>query len=178
MSTSTPKATGAALLLRPGQTVPGFALSDSEGNSVHLKSFRQRRPVLIAALHSATCLNCRAWLSALAKVRDELTYRDVQPLLIFPDDTTTLRALQAELTLPGTLVSDPHRDVLSRFLRIEELGTHSPVLLVAVGRYNDCLEAWVADEPSQWPPMSEPLEIFAFAEQEDCACGLPIWPEG
>lgn len=166
-----------AIIPLPGQIAPGFALADSEENSVHLKSFRQRRPVLIAFLHSATCPDCRAWLSALAETRDDLTYRDVQPLLIFPDDTMALRALQAELELPGALLSDPERDTLSRYLRIEETTTRSPVLLVAVGRYNDCLDAWVADEPSQWPPMTEPIAAFAFAEQEDCACGLPIWPE-
>jgi peroxiredoxin len=166
-----------ATILLLGQTVPGFALADSEGNRVHLKSFRQRRPVLIAFLHCATCPDCRAWLSALVETRDELAYRDVQPLLIFPEDAMALRALQVELELPGALLSDPEGDALSRFLRIEETATRLPVLLVAVGRYNDCLDAWIADEPSQWPPIAEPMAAFAFAEQEDCACGLPIWPE-
>lgn len=133
--------------------------------------------MLLAFLHSAMCPDCRAWLSALAETRDELTYRGVQPLLIFPDDAMALRTLQMELELPGALLSDPEGGALSRYLRIEETATRSPVLLVAVGRYNDCLDAWVADEPSQWPPMTEPIAAFAFAEQEDCACGLPIWPE-
>jgi hypothetical protein len=50
------------------------------------------------------------------------------------------------------------------------------VALIAIGRYNDCLDAWVAAEPSQWPSLAELTATFAFAEQEDCACGLPIWP--
>ena len=164
------------LLLQPRQTMPGFALPDADGAIIRLRSFRQRRPILIALLHSVTCPDCLAWLSTLSSAREELEYLTVQPLLIFPDDSPSLSALQHKLTLPGKLLSDPCNTTRDSYLRIEEPPAPPRVALVAVGRYNECLDAWVADEPSQWPSLTELLATFAFAEQEDCACGLPIWP--
>ena len=175
MSTSTDSKT--ALLIHPGESMPGFALPDTTGNIVRLKAFKQRRPLLVALLHSATCPDCRQWLSELASARDDLAYLDVQPLLIFPDNLATLGALQAELHLPGALLSDPRHETLSRYVGAEESFAHQPMLLVAVNRYSYCLDAWLADLPSQWPTLAELLATFAFAEQEDCACGLPIWPD-
>ncbi|HKT37140.1 MAG TPA: redoxin domain-containing protein [Ktedonobacterales bacterium] len=165
-----------ALLIQPGQTMPGFALPDANAAIIRLRSYRQRRPVLIALLHSATCPDCLAWLSALVPAREELEYLTVQLLLIFPDDSPSLSALQHELALSGKLLSDPCSTARNRYVRSEEPPALPVVALVAVGRYNECLDAWVADEPSQWPSLTEIMATFAFAEQEDCACGLPIWP--
>ena len=166
-----------ALLLQPGQTMPGFALPDTNGDVIRLRSFRQRRPVLLALLHSATCPYCRAWMSELAPARVELDYLTVQPLLIFPDDAAALSALQRELNLPGKLLSDPGNTIRGGYVRTADPPAPPCVALVAVGRYNECLDTWVADEPSQWPSLAELMATFAFAEQEDCACGLPIWPD-
>lgn len=165
-----------ALLLQSRQTVPGFTLPDASGAIIRLRAFRQRRPVLLALLHSATCSDCRAWLSTLPDARDELEYLTVRPLLIFPDDPAALATLQQELNLPGSLLSDPSKTTRGSYLRIEEHPASECVALIAIGRYNDLLDAWVADEPSRWPSLPELTATFAFAEQEDCACGLPIWP--
>ena len=169
-----------AATLRANQPVPGFTLPDADGAVVRLAAFKQRRPVLLALLHSATCAHCRAWLTGLNAEREELAYRCVQPLLIFPDDPATLRALRDELNVPGALLSDPAGETRARYLGVEdEPDQHErpSVLLMAVGRYNELLETWIAKEPSGWPPLSQPLATFAFAEQEDCACGLPVWPD-
>lgn len=165
-----------ALLLQPRQTVPGFSLPDASGAIIRLRAFRQRRPALLALPHSTTCSDCRAWLSTLSDARDELEYLTVQPLLIFPDDSAALATLQHELDIPGSLLSDPSKTIRGSYLRIEEPPASECVALIAVGRYNDLLDAWVADEPSHWPSLAELMATFAFAEQEDCACGLPIWP--
>jgi len=165
-----------ALLLQPRQTVPGFTLPDATGAIIRLRAFRQRRPVLLSLLHSTTCSDCRAWLSTLLAAREELEYLTVQPLLIFPDDSATLATLHYELNLPGSLLSDPRKTTRGSYLRIEEPPASECVALIAIGRYNECLDSWVADEPSHWPSLDELMATFAFAEQEDCACGLPIWP--
>jgi peroxiredoxin len=115
-------------------------------------------------------------LSTLSAAREELEYLTVQPLLIFPDDSAALAALQYQLDLPGSLLSDPGKTTRSSYLRVEEPPAPEGVALIAIGRYNELLDAWVAAEPSQWPSLAELEATFAFAEQEDCACGLPIWP--
>ena len=151
--------------------MPGFALPDTAGNIVRLKAFKQRRPLLVALLHSAACPDCRQWLSELAAARDDLAYLDVQPLLIFPDNLATLRALQAELHLPGALLSDPRHETLSRYVRAEESFAHQPALLVAVNRYSYCLDAWLADQPSQWPTLAEILATIRLRR----ARRLRVW---
>ena len=166
--------------LQPNHPIPGFALPDTDGAIVRLVSFKQRRPVLLALLHRAACPDCRGWLAQLAATGDELAYLCVQPLLIFPDSPATLRTLRDELRLPGALLSDPAGETHARYLGAEAEPGRSPhqsVLLVAVGRYNELLAAWEASEPSGWPPLAESFATFAFAEQEDCACGLPVWPD-
>jgi peroxiredoxin len=165
----------AALLVQPGESMPGFVLPDTSGDIVRLKSFKQRRPVLVALLHHATCPECRAWLSGLSAARQELTALNVEPLLIFPDGPTVLRSLWEALPLPGHLLSDPGQGTLARYVRTGDEAPRQPTLLVAVDRYSYCLNAWLADEPARWPPLAEPLATFAFAEQEDCTCGMPIW---
>lgn len=167
---------GSALLLQHQQTMPGFALPDASGAIIRLRAFRQRRPVLLALLHSVTCSDCRAWLSTLSAAREELEYLTVQPLLIFPDDSAALAALQYELDLPGSLLSDPGKTTRGSYLRTKGPPAPESVALTAIGRYNEILDAWVTTEPSQWPSLAELTATFAFAEQEDCACGLPIWP--
>lgn len=171
-----PPPTATTIVLRPGQPVPGFALPDANGITVRLKSFKQRRPVLVALLHNATCPECRTWLSELAAAQADLADLDVQPLLIFPGTSSALRSLQDELGLSATLLADPGQQVRADYLRAElSPARHQRVLLVAINRYNACLQTWLADEPTQWPPLAEPMATFAFAEQEDCSCGLPIW---
>lgn len=165
-----------ALVLQPRQTMPGFALPDVSGAIIRLRAFRQRRPVLIALLHSTSCLECLAWLSTLPAAREELEYLTVQPLLVFPDDSAALAAVQHRFNLPGSLLSDPGKTIRASYMRARELSVPECVALIAIGRYNELLDAWVADEPSQWPSLAESMATFAFAEQEDCACGLPIWP--
>jgi hypothetical protein len=115
-------------------------------------------------------------LSTLASTREELDYLRVQPLLVLPDDSDALATLQQELDPPGNLLSDPGHTTRGSLLRVEEPQASECVALIAVGRYNEFLDAWVAAEPSQGPSMADLIATFAFAEQEDCACGLPIWP--
>lgn len=174
---TTPSGAASKLLIQPGQPMPGFSLSHTDGKTVRLTSFKQRRPVLIAILHSTTCPNCREWLSGLVMVRDDFAALDVQPLLIFPDDPSTIGKLQATFHVPGTLLADFHGDAFAHYVGIRPMAMDRQVLLIAVNRYNVCLELWLADEPLHWPPFSELLALFAFAEQDDCACGLPVWPE-
>jgi peroxiredoxin len=164
------------LTVGPGQTMPAFALPDAAGDIVRLKSFKQRRPVLVALLHGSSCPQCRDWLATLAKVHGELADLRVQPLLVVPDDIEQLAALQAGTGAPGMLLSDPAGETHTRFLSGNAPLLRTPVVLIAVDQYSICLEARVADEPGHLPTLAEVLATFAFAEQEDCACGLPAWP--
>ncbi len=88
------------LTISPGQAMPAFALANAAGDIVRLKSFKQRRPVLVALLHGSSCPQCRDWLATVAHVQGELADLRVQPLLVVPDDVEQLPALQAGTGAP------------------------------------------------------------------------------
>jgi hypothetical protein len=48
--------------------------------------------------------------------------------------------------------------------------------LALVNRYSVLLSLLPASDADAAPDLDAALRDFAFAEQEDCACGLPIWP--
>lgn len=164
------------LTISPGQAMPAVALPHAAGDIVRIKSFKQRRPVLVALLHGNSCPQCRDWLATVAHVRGELADLRVQLLFVVPDDVEQLPALQADTSAPGMFLSDPSGETRARFLSGDAPSLRSSVVLIAVDQYSTCLEAWVADEPGHLPTLADVMATFAFAEQEDCACGLPAWP--
>lgn len=103
------------LTIGPGQAMPAFALADAAGDIVRLKSFKQRRPVLVALLHGSSCPQCRDWLATVAHVQGELADLQVQPLLVVPDDVEQLPALQADTGAPGVFLSDPAGETRAGF---------------------------------------------------------------
>lgn len=165
------------LTISPGQAMPAFALPHAAGDIVWLKSFKQRRPVLVALLHGSSCPQCRDWLATVAHVRGELAALRVQPLLVVPDDVEQLPALQADTGAPGVFLSDPTGETRARLLSGNAPTLRTSIVLVAIDQYSTCLEAWVTGEPGHLPTMADVMATFAFAEQEDCACGLPAWPD-
>lgn len=120
------------LTIGPGQAMPAFALADAAGDIVRLKSFKQRRPVLVALLHGSSCPQCRDWLATVAHVQGELADLQVQPLLVVPDDVEQLPALQAGTGAPGVFLSDPAGETRARFLSGNAPSLRTSVVLIAV----------------------------------------------
>jgi hypothetical protein len=92
-------------------------------------------------------------------------------LIVPPEPLARARELQAALDLPFTLLADEAgatRDVY---------GLEGSVGLYVADRYLQCLGAWRAPDADGLPALAEPLTLLLAAEQEDCGCGLPAWPE-
>ena len=68
---------------------------------------------------------------------------------------------------------DPTGDVYARWLPASRGG----VGLVLADRYGQFLRQWQAPDADGFPTLDVVFAEFAFADQEDCACGLPAWPE-
>ncbi len=161
-------------LPRVGESLPAFALADTAGNVVRLRDFKQRRPVLLAFLRAPGAAASRAWLAALAHERARLDELRVAVLVIAPQPTERLRQLQIELDLPFALLADTDGATAAGYLAA---GDEAQDALYAADRYNHCLARWLAADASGFPPLAKVFVEFAFAEQEDCACGLPAWEE-
>lgn len=158
-------------VVRVGAPLPGFALADSSGGTTRLWDFKQRRPIVLAFPHQGECPLCRAWLAALAAHRAALADLDAAVLLVLPESLARAREIQAALDLPFTPLADESgatRDVY---------GLEGGVGLYVADRYLHCLGAWRSPDADGLPALAEPLTLLLAAEQEDCGCGLPAWPE-
>jgi peroxiredoxin len=161
-----------------GVSLPAFALPDTSGNVVRLRDFKQRRPVLLAFLRDPASEASRAWLSSLAHERARLDDLRIAVLVIAPSSVEDLRRLQIELDLPFAPpiapLSDAEVAAAEAYLPAE---TPAPDAIYLADRYNHCLARWLAPDAAQFPPLPRVFTEFAFAEQEDCACGLPAWDD-
>ena len=139
---------------------------------MRLRAWRQRRPVLLALLPDPTSAQSVAWLRALAARRDDLDYARAVTLAIVGGDREAVRALwrQADVSFP--LLADPTGETLAAYLGADL----SRPALALVNRYNTLLAMAPATNPDAAPDLDAALREFAFAEQEDCACGIPEWP--
>lgn len=161
-------------LPRVGASLPGFAQADAAGNVVRLRDLKQRRPVLLAFLREPGAAASRTWLAALARERARLDELGVAVLVIAPQPIERLRQLQIELDLPFALLADADGATTAAYLAA---GDEARDALYAADRYNHCLARWLAADASGFPPLAKVFVEFAFAEQGDCACGLPAWDE-
>lgn len=158
---------------RTDDAAPAFALPDTFGGVTRLYDFRQRQPVLLTFLHEPRCPACRAWLAALARRRARLDELGAAVVVVMPEPIAELRTLTMELDLPFRLLADEKGGVAARYGLSSERAT---VAAFALNRYGHVLHAWHAADAASLPPMDAPLDLIAFAEMEDCGCGLPAWP--
>ncbi|HEX9069685.1 MAG TPA: redoxin domain-containing protein, partial [Ktedonobacterales bacterium] len=89
--------------VQPGELVPGLALPTLHGEMVRLRGFRQRRPVIVVALHGAECAHCQAWLAATIERRREVDETGAELLI-------ALRGTEGALpdAIPdATVLADP-----------------------------------------------------------------------
>ena len=173
MTTSNP--TDATRLPSVGRGLPTFTLGDTAGVSRRLWDYKQRRPVLLTVLRDTHNPLGRAWLARLAAGRRTLDDYCAAMLVIAPEPIDRLRELQSALDLPFTLLSDPAGEVVSRYLPPESADVWLTVYLA--DRYLQCLGRWLVHEDGDLPALGELTASLALADQDDCACGLPAWPE-
>lgn len=163
---------GGAQIVSVGAPLPAFTLPNTSGGATRLWDFKQRRPVFLALLQSAESSDYRRWLASLIERRGAFGDLDVAVLLVLPEPIERLRALQTSLDLPYTFLSDERGEVRRRYV------VDSADAIVVSDRYLQCLGVWQAASVSELPALDEPLTLLLAADQEDCGCGLPAWPEG
>lgn len=161
---------------RCGALAPGFALPDvarpDGAEPTRLRAWRQRRPVLLAFLPEVAGEQRIAWLRALADRRADLDEARAVTLAIVGGDRATVRALWRQADVPFPLLIDADGATLAAYLGADAT---RPALAV-VDRYNVLITLLLATDATAAPDMDAALRDFAFAEQDDCACGLPAWP--
>lgn len=155
-----------------GRPLPALTLPSTAGAEVRTKGYKQRQPFLLLLTHDLGCAQCAAWVRALADMRSEVDEVGAAVLLVAPGDVEALRREQARLDLPFTVLADADGTKSQAFLAPDER-----VALYAVDRYGYVLARWGGDDANVLPAPALPLVRIRDAEQEDCGCGLPAWPE-
>ncbi|HET9111004.1 MAG TPA: redoxin domain-containing protein [Ktedonobacterales bacterium] len=161
---------------RCGVLAPAFTLPDvarpADAEPVRLRAWRQRRPVLLALLPADAGERRVAWLRSLAAHRSDLDDAQIITMAIAQGDREAVHALWRQTDTPFPLLVDADGATLSAYLGAD---LTRPALAL-VDRYSVLLSVLPASAPDAAPDLDAALRDFAFADQEDCACGLPAWP--
>ncbi|RSZ63200.1 thioredoxin-dependent thiol peroxidase [Corynebacterium hylobatis] len=100
--------------LAEGDTAPDFTLSDDTGQSVSLKDFAGER-VLIYFYPRANTPGCTKQACDFRDSLAELNDLDVKVIGISPDTPEKLAKFRADHDLNFTLLSDPDKEVMTRW---------------------------------------------------------------
>lgn len=162
--------------LRCGKLAPAFTLSDvarpADAEPIRLRAWRQRRPVALALLPLAAGEQRLIWLRALAARRADLDDAQAVTLAIADGPSADLLALWRQAAVCFPLLCDADGATLASYL-----GPAATLpALALIDRYNALIALVPASDASAAPNLDAALRDFAFAEQQDCACGLPAWP--
>lgn len=172
---TTSNTTDATRLPSVGRGLPTFTLGDTAGVPHRLWDYKQRRPVLLTVLRDTRDPISRRWLTQLAAERRVFDEHCTATLVVAPEPVERLRELQSALDLPYILLSDATGAVVSRYLPPDSADARLAVYLA--DRYLQCLGRWLVHEDGDLPVLGELTASLALADQDDCACGLPAWPE-
>jgi thioredoxin-dependent peroxiredoxin len=100
--------------LAPGDTAPGFTLSDDRGNDVSLSDLRGRK-VIIYFYPAAMTPGCTKQACDFTDSLESLRVAGYEVLGISPDKPEKLAKFRERDGLTITLLSDPVREVLSAY---------------------------------------------------------------
>lgn len=164
------------LLPTVGSGLPTFTLRDTESIPRRLWDYKQRQPVLLTVLRATCDPLAREWLARLLAGRRMLDEYAATMLVVAPEPVERLRELQTTLDLPFTLLADPDDAVVDRYLSLASAGGERLAIYLA-DRYLQCIGRWLVREERDLPPLDDIAAALSLADQDDCACGLPAWPE-
>jgi hypothetical protein len=148
------------LLLR--QVIPPLTARTLEGTIVRAWDYKQKRPLVIAFLHSH-CPGCGRWLERLAASAEELAEREAVALVIYPE---TLPPKAGELASPLIAASDSTGNSHRAFLGPEAF---DPSGLDRVGvfvtdRYEELYGQWIGRDAEELPNRSEILDTLSVIQ--------------
>ena len=148
------------LLLR--QVIPPLTARTPDGRIVRAWDYKQKRPLVIAFLHS-DCPQCAGWLEQLAARAAELAEREAIALVIYAE-TPPRKA--AELAPPLIAASDSAGHSHRAFLGREAFG---PAGLDRVGvfvtdRYGELFGQWVGRDAEELPAQNEILDTLSVIQ--------------
>lgn len=102
------------MAVQEGKAAPAFTLADSDGNKVSLKDLRGRNVILYFYPRDDTP-GCTKEACGFRDLWRQIQKLDAVVLGVSPDSGASHRKFTAKYKLPFTLLSDPDKDVMSRY---------------------------------------------------------------
>ncbi|HET6468236.1 MAG TPA: peroxiredoxin-like family protein, partial [Geminicoccaceae bacterium] len=93
--------------LKPGETLPDFALPDPDGRTVRREELLDDRPLALTFFRGCWCPYCDAALRALERARPEIEAAGGRLVAVAPETPAELRRTGAARGLGFLLLSDP-----------------------------------------------------------------------
>jgi peroxiredoxin len=144
------------------QVIPPLTARTTEGKTVRAWDHKQKRPLVIAFLHS-DCPHCAAWLEQLAASAADLSEREAVVLVIYAEAPPRKAA---ELSPPLIAASDATGHSHRAFLGREAFG---PARLDRVGafvtdRYGELYGQWIGRDAGELPAQKEILDTLSVIQ--------------
>jgi hypothetical protein len=144
------------------QVIPPLTARTAEGKIIRAWDYKQKRPLVIAFLHS-DCPHCAAWLEQLAASAADLTEREAIALVIYAE-TPPRKA--AELAPPLIAACDASGHSHRAFLGREAF---SPAGLGRVGvfvtdRYGELFGQWLGRDATDLPAHKEIFDTLSVIQ--------------
>lgn len=158
-----------------GVLAPDFTLRDvarpAKAPPVRLRALRQRRPVVVALLPGADSAQSERWLRSLAERASDLTYYEAAIYAVAHEDEA--RRLRGEVDVLFPILADESGATLAAYLG----GNATLPALAIVDRYSRLAALLRASTAEDAPDLDAAVRELGFADQQDCACAVPVWDE-
>jgi peroxiredoxin Q/BCP len=102
------------MAIQEGKAAPAFTLADAEGNKVSLKNLRGR-DVIVYFYPRDDTPGCTKEACGFRDFWKQIGKLGAVVLGVSPDDAASHRKFAAKYKLPFTLLSDPDKDVMTRY---------------------------------------------------------------
>jgi peroxiredoxin Q/BCP len=116
----------------PNPLAPQFQLTDTNGDSVRLRSFRGKENVILVFNRGLACAFCRRHMHLLRREYEAFRKRHSSILVIAPDRPDALRDFWAQEGFPFPALADPDHRVAGMYNQTVEMFGRGRMPLVVV----------------------------------------------
>jgi peroxiredoxin len=152
----------ASQMIDLGEMLPQFQLPAAGGRMIRLWDYKQRRQVVLLALHGLDCADCQKLLASFAGRYADFREQETEILALLPMAPEALEHWQAQLDLPFPLLADATGKTLARLGAWDgALQAVLPTVLVA-DRYGALYSRYTAASEGDLPAPDVVLKDLEY----------------
>ncbi len=162
-------------IIDAGEMLPQFRLPAAGGGVVQLWDYKQRKRLILLALHAPECPDCRQLLKAFAANYAAFREEEAEVLALFPASLEAVEQLQQELHLPFPLLADEQGEVQRRLASWDEGGGPPLPTLIVADRFGALYARYTARTADKLPSPDLALRDLEYIAIQCPECGAAEW---